>query len=242
MTTIRVLLALLACLTLTVPVSPGGSEFNGSTSVIEIPHHAALTSLEMSLGCWVRYEGFGELNLGRILEKAGDWLLRVESPDRVAFSPTAWTTTDGNWRITTLAVNTWGRVLVTYDAGSPVNAPLMYLNGVSQSVTPAAGPVGTYVPGTGSLFIGNSDAAALRTFDGQLADCLYVNRILTPGEVAQDYAAGPATLRPTGLWMLGEGGAFNRTATSGLHGTGTAISVSTVPGPPRRYAVQGDAP
>lgn len=244
MNNVGIIFALLA--TLTAPVYPGGAEYDGLTSIISISNQAAINSTVFSFGCWTRAESLGESSAGRIMDHATGWSLRTTAgtPEGYRFLAVGWDTTDGQWDISVLTFDVWAHVAVTYDASSTANIPVMYYNGVSQAISPTSDitPVGTFTMGTGALTIGNIPAAT-RTWDGQLAECFYYDRILSAAEINQIAFRGPASRGVAiGYWPLGVFGARNYTRTAGLTGTPTAITVSTVAGPPLRYASQGEAP
>lgn len=78
-----------------------------------------------------------------------------------------WTTTDGTWRTDDLALNTRQHYVVTYDAGSTTNDPVVYVNGASVSITQIANPAGTLTGGEDTLRMGE-DAAGAQDLNGTL--------------------------------------------------------------------------
>lgn len=94
------------------------------------------------------------------------------------------TTTSGGWDITGFALNTWNHLVVTYDGSNTSNIPIMYLNGVSRTVTTGVAPVGTNSNGAQQHTIANRVSNYDRNWDGKLAEFAYWNRILDAGEVS----------------------------------------------------------
>jgi hypothetical protein len=235
-------ICLLLLLSLT-PAYPSASDFDGSTSRVEVTSVSAInTPTTISVGCWTRREGDGENSLGYILNKrpsgvSEDWQIENDSANGnynvlIAFSSPGTI----NYAVARPSANVWVHVAFTYD-GTTAD-PVVYFDGIAQSVTPSATPLGVYVPGTGNLVIGDR-VAANRSWDGQLAECFYYNRVLGANEVKSIRHCGPKSVPngSVGYWPLGVFGGRNYTSTAGL--TGTAIGVTAVgTGPPIPY-IQG---
>lgn len=86
----------------------------------------------------------------------------------------------------------WYHIVVSYDAGSTSNNPVIYVNGASKSLTETASPSGTWHASTGSsVYIPHS----LSTFalDGKLADVRVYDTILSAAQVLALYNDGPFT-------------------------------------------------
>ncbi len=97
----------------------------------------------------------------------------------------SWSGGDNSWTAPTPAsfIDVWHHWVVTYDGGNVNNDPLIYLDGVSQTVTQAAGPTsGTIVTNTSGYHIGNRGAAD-RVADGLCAEFAIWDRIITQTEV-----------------------------------------------------------
>lgn len=236
----RWLLSLLLILWVLPAHAQTASHFDGTDSVITVTQQAAINGNVFTVGCWTRYASLGESSGGRMLAKDTGWNIRLVSGDTYRLIADGWTTTDGQWDIPTQGTNTWAQIVVSYDGTSDANDPVMYRNGVSIVVTQIAGPVGTFIPGTGDLYIGNTNGSA-RTWDGELAECFFYNRVLSANEVVQVKTKGPASLQRglIGYWPLGVFGARNYTSTLGL--TGTPTSVTLVSGnPPLSYGSQSE--
>jgi hypothetical protein len=119
-----------------------------------------------------------------------------------------WSSTDGQWSIPAPSINTWHHLVITYDAGpgggSTTNDPVIWLNGVQQSITEEQTPVGAIEYGSGTVLLGNNQVGD-RAWDGAIAGVMcHEGRLLTQEDVNILYAAGPAALGwiPTRFWEL----------------------------------------
>jgi len=93
--------------------------------------------------------------------------------------------TDGVWRVnsTTLTVGTRYTIAVAYDNSLTTNDPVIYLNGVSQTVTEIATPTGTSGSDSGNYLVFSSAGVSGYEFYGKLEQALIYNRILTSAEI-----------------------------------------------------------
>ena len=82
-----------------------------------------------------------------------------------------WSVERGFWYTPqdSISLNQWQHVAVTYDTGSSNNDPIMYINGVSQTLGWDDLPQGTVSDDSAqNLQIGNFAGATTRTFDGTI--------------------------------------------------------------------------
>lgn len=102
-----------------------------------------------------------------------------------------WMTNDisGTW-----TPGTWYHVVFTYDGSLTTNDPLIYWDGVSQTVNETSTPSGSTVSRNGArLFVGNLDTSAsdyANALDGIIFDPRIYNRILTQAEITALYNSG----------------------------------------------------
>ncbi len=92
-------------------------------------------------------------------------------------------TTGGTWTWTKSPFKAWTNITLTYDGSSTANDPIVYYNGVSQTVTRATAPTGTIQTNTDAYMIGNTGVAN-RGWDGYLAEFAIWDRILSASEAA----------------------------------------------------------
>jgi hypothetical protein len=105
-------------------------------------------------------------------------------------SPGAWNSTT-----TSLTTGAWQHVMIYYNHTSVNNNPLMWINGVAQSVTEIFAPAGTLQSELGThVVIGNAKTATqdyTYTFQGQIYDPrIYANRGMTDAEAVTLYNGG----------------------------------------------------
>lgn len=95
---------------------------------------------------------------------------------------------DGQWYTPTnsVALNTWYHHVSTYSCTNLNNVPIMYLNGLVQTLTQLSLPVTGYDVDTSVLDIGNR-AAGDRTFNGYILYFRIYNKILTSTDVRSLY-------------------------------------------------------
>lgn len=93
------------------------------------------------------------------------------------------TVTSGQWSCPSPATGAWHHVAVTYDNSLAANAPVMYVDGVSQTVTTAIPAVGAYSSFADLWRVGNRGNHD-RSFKDFLAEAAMWNRILTADEIA----------------------------------------------------------
>jgi hypothetical protein len=127
-----------------------------------------------------------------MLEKDNRNLLLDSGTTTYEFAAQRWTNL-GEWTIAEPAADSWHRFLITYDYGSTANDPLMYLDGVSKTVTETSVPSSTLLSDTGAIVVGNRPAAN-RVWGGRLCEPCAWDVILTPEEALAD-ARGVSPLR-----------------------------------------------
>lgn len=226
------------------------SDFDGSTSRVEVTYSAPLGSTAFSVGCWTRREGDGEGGSTAMIlnKKPGgvdeDWQFTSEASVPSYRVTIAFTGGVISYDVARPAVDTPVHTSFTY-AGTTAD-PIIYFDAVPQSVTPTGTASGSYITGTGNLTIGDR-VTADRSWDGQLAECFYYNRALSANEIVSIACRGSlcgVRSVPRGLiayWPLGVFSGRNHTSTASLSGTATGLTVLNN-GPPIAYSSQGDPP
>lgn len=194
-------------------------------------------STQMTYAFWAYRTGAGGGDLARVFDKdgtaaTGARLLYYASSGSIYGFTVSWTTTEGTWTIPQNATGAWAQFVITYDGSSTTNNPVIYLNGVSQTVTTTSTPVGSLdTTGVGQYTIGNR-SDSIRGWNGRLAEFAYWSRILTAGEIGALAKGFAPSLFPSGLLLyypidgrnspernLGMGGGYAGTV------TGTAYQV-----------------
>ena len=175
--------------------------FDGVDDYINAGSDSSLDNLTtITISAWIYPTGWGEATWGRILVKgnaAGGFFFlsndATEGVETLNFFQN-FSTTDGYWRTPTssMVLNKWQHVAVTYDRSSTSNDPILYIDGVSKSVTEISGytPAGSDLDDSAEdLYIGNTPDNS-RTFAGKIDEVRVYNRILTPEEISIIYNIG----------------------------------------------------
>jgi len=118
---------------------------------------------------------------------------------------------DGIWRtpVNSIPLTTWTHILITHDTTTPTTAPIIYINGVAQTLTTVQTPVGSVSNEEGnSLVIGNNKSTVYNydsAFDGKIYDPRIYKTVLTSGNATTLYNSGTPdeTLLTSGLVFQG---------------------------------------
>lgn len=107
---------------------------------------------------------------------------------------------DGAWRCPAPSLSVLAHLAFTYDSSSTANVPVMYLNGVSQTVTQITAPTGTADALSAVPLIGN-EGDATSQFKGKIAEmALWNGVILTAAEIAAlAHGVSPMRVHRAGL-------------------------------------------
>jgi hypothetical protein len=222
-----------------------GSGFGtGTTDEIVTGYTTSLTGQQRSYSIWLYDANTGSTGGGnaRAFDKrtvsAQTELFFFGTPGPIMSYEVDWTTTAGNWETPAFTQNVWNHWVITYDSGAVGNIPLIYLNGVSQSLTIQSTPTGT-LPASNSdgYVIGNRGNDQLRNWTGSIAEfAIWNGALLTQTEVsALAKGARPWTIRKgslVGYWPL-DGLASPEPDLSGNKGNGTVTgALPALIGPP----------
>jgi hypothetical protein len=162
-----------------------------STDKIAVAQHAAINNLvTQTWSVWVYRTGPGAGAFGRMFDKKnvaanGSSACRLYDADGATytFEANRWNTAAGIWSATIASNNVWHHICVTYDASSTSNDPLIYVDGVSQTVTENQAPSGSLGSETEQLTIGNR-SDGVQNWAGSLAELSCHNVVLNANEVA----------------------------------------------------------
>lgn len=104
------------------------------------------------------------------------------------------------WEIAAPTTGVWHHFCITYDAASTANAPVIYQDGTSRTVTTVAAAVGTIANTPDFFRIGNSSLVT-EWWDGLIAHfAIWDKVLLTAGEVlALASGVSPVLIRPDSL-------------------------------------------
>jgi len=179
-------------------------DFDGTDDYISIPADSTINDLtSFSWVAWVRPEGAGENNLGRVMQKGNRILYDDEDGagnDGLAME----VGTDGNARVSqsnaNLTHDTWTHVAVTYSSGS---FPLIYINGAEATYVYQTIGTGTDVADNSSaLYVGNNSSGS-RSFNGKITEAAVFDDVLTEKEIKKIYRFGlTGSGKSTPGWFL----------------------------------------
>ena len=213
----------------------GAAEFDGASGKITVTDNAAIQNIfdgGGSVEFWMYPRGSGEGTAGRMistLDGTGTKGYMIRNTGLlggklflewyVNFSGI-----DGFWVATPrpLTQNALNHVVVTYNADSVGNDPILYVNASPVTITESLTPVGTRVSDSGIDFYTGNSVADAHAFDGFIDEVRLYTRILSPIEAVEHFngiyndESGLA-----GYWPLNEGaGTLTRDASVNLnHGT-----------------------
>ena len=166
----------------------------GSDRYLDAGNPAALDNIFAgggTISAWFNAAGYGEISFGRIVFKGSDasnaastqiFLINSTGQKELKLYR-SWDGANGQWTITPIELDTWYNIVVTYNEDSAANNPIMYLNGVSKTVTEAVTPSGSVVSDAANNFIIGSRVTD-REFDGRIAEIAIWDVILTATEAA----------------------------------------------------------
>jgi len=187
-----------------------GVDFDGTDDVIRVSANPTINNLAVkTIEAWVYPRTAGENSLGRILQKnyvsSGGFCASIDSNNKLIFqqifsgSGATWKTNNN-----TLPLNRWTHIAITYDRTSTSNDPVMYIDGIPQTVFETVAPSGT-ITNEGAhvdLFIGNDQPAGTdRTWDGVIDNIKIYNYARTTDQIHYDMATGS----PIAYWNFDEG-------------------------------------
>ncbi len=191
------LFILLLTLALGIPaVSDAGRCFDttcgtATTDIITTPAIAS-SSTNRSFCLWFNASAYDATVARRLLNhQSGGTLtmdLRVDVAGNLSYIG-GYAVTDGSWNAPEPSTGSWHHVCVTHVATSSVNEPLIYIDGVSQTVTENTNPGGAVDSATQTYLIGNT-VAANRVFTGKIAEVAIWSTILSGANVTSLYNSG----------------------------------------------------
>ncbi|MGE5831462.1 MAG: DUF2341 domain-containing protein [Methanomicrobiales archaeon] len=185
-------------------ISNGREYPDVGNTYVDVGSNASIANLFAGGGtvsAWIYPRSWGWASFGRIADKTNStnqgfgWSFMVDNDagdtQRSLRFGRGRTTQRGNWVTPTdsLALNQWQYVVATYNEDSTANDPLLYVNGVSQTVTEASAPTGSVEPDDASnMRIGNYGGGLNRTFYGTIDEVRLSTNIRTPEWIATEFA------------------------------------------------------
>lgn len=199
--------------------------FDGTDDEVDFGSDASIDSFTArTVAFWLRRDrnGTNEIVAGK--NTGGTmWGLFWLGSDNTLRTNIDWTTTNGVWTASGFGALGTGliHIAVTYDGSATTNDPIMYINGVSSTLTEVTTPVGTLVDDQAQRLNIGEDASGSLDLDGAIQNFAYDNRVWAAEEVRRHMNYG----RPGGAIMV-----LHPLYTSKLANEGTATADGTAAG------------
>jgi hypothetical protein len=163
--------------------------FAGGSSTDRAVSQLTTNNNQRTYSIWTYRTGDGGGNLGRIWHKGNtgaglDTSHNNNATDNAYDYNRRFSVSNGIWRYTRPSANAWHHICVVHDSSSDANDPIIYVDGVSQSLTEAQVPSGTVANNAEGYCVGNRNDNLTRAWDGHFAEFGVWNRLLTPAEIA----------------------------------------------------------
>jgi hypothetical protein len=158
-----------------------------------------------TISVWVNPSSDGENNGGRLWDKTANstkghaGYVMGESGGKMNFVfNQIFSTTSGSWNTpVSLPIDKWTNITVTYNNSNVANNPVIYFNGVAQTLGETT-PVGTRVTDDGeNLRIGNRTMTNVN-FDGSVSEFRVYNIVLTATEAKELYSGASVPFKYKG--------------------------------------------
>jgi len=175
-------------------------EFDGSNDYVNAGSGSSLDNLStITIAAWIYPTGWGGGAYGRITDKGQKVFYldntgsggRVETMTFYQF----FSGSDGYWyaQQSSIKLNQWQHVVLTYNSSATGNNPKFYLNSTSKTLTKGSTPTGSADSDAASnLFVGDNGGGT-RAFQGKMDDLRIYNRILSADEISRLYELGATT-------------------------------------------------
>ena len=147
---------------------------------------------QKTIEMWVKLNaltGSGN-SLGSHLINKGSWFIATDPANNRMIFAQNFSTTNGRWSFPLITTGAWHNIFITYDSSSTANNPVVYVDGVLQTVTRYSTPAGTKVADASSnLYLGR-DPANDRRVNGIIDEVRISNSIRTADEAVNSYRLG----------------------------------------------------
>lgn len=188
-----------------------GTTFGAATSDKIVTNFSTSVTGKRTYSIWAFRNGFGGANSGRCFDKntvttqpTGDEQLSALSTGSVMEFKRAWSGSSfglAAWRVPAPSASAWHHFMVAYDSSSSGNLPVIYIDGVSQTVTTGTPAAGSITTNTDNFALGNRVSDGVAVWDGMLAHFAIWDGVLLTAQDAAMMAAGvsPLVVSPQNL-------------------------------------------
>jgi len=176
--------------------------FDGSNDYVQATFPADQFDNGACISAWINPNSDGESNNGAIIQKGTDWAFRMIDTDDIEYLH-GFTNADGKWKTTgnDITLNTWNHVVTCYTSSGASPDATFFVNGVSKTATESSTPNGSPTGVSSDIYIGNR-AQNDYTFDGEIDELVFYDKILTSTEVSALYNGGSGTATPDTNGMI----------------------------------------
>ncbi len=214
--------------------------FNGSTDYVAEPF--SRTSAKRTYFIRFQADGTGGGGFGRFWDKDGAAGGDLEcncffDGSTITFQQAFDGGANGVWTIPHTTTGAAFSLAVVFDGSSSSNDPVMYIDGVSKTVTETTTPIGNRYSNVEGFSIGNRAWDQGRGWNGWLADFLMFDELLTASEVESLHANPYQAWQPETLYVP-------MSTVTGVDLTGAAAAEATASGTMTQttdQALAGDA-
>src|SRR6185312_6168316 len=163
---------------------------NGTNSSVTVGAPSDLSNLYssgMTVMAWIYPTSAGGGNAGRILDKDNNnsgWFLAMDGSNQVEFVVDQ--ATSGvpiRYSTSTISLNTWQHIAVTWDGSASGSNVHIYINGVAADGTSQSGTAPMLSDSSSPLTIGNRTVDNARGFAGNLDEVRVYNQVLSAAEI-----------------------------------------------------------
>jgi hypothetical protein len=186
----------------------GAASFAGSTSTNRISVSALTASAAKTWEAWLyvdsvdstsrRWFQHGELKDQVLMDTTNTFYYQVENSGGGLAA----------WKTGLPSTGQWVHVVVAHDGSSTANDPVIYFDGVSQSVTEVAAPASAISTGSATLLIGNRLSDNARAMAGDIDEMRMSNAVRSSSYVTASYNSqnDPSTFYAVGDEVENSGG------------------------------------
>lgn len=141
-------------------------DFEGNDDAIHLSANTIIDDLPIkTLEALIKLDAQTGTGPGSHIFNKGQWFLATDPSNSRNLFGTNFSGTVGRWSFPQFALSEWLSLVTTYDNQLDSNDPVIYLSGVSQTLTEYSTPVGTAIAESSALFMANQ-AAQDRGLDG----------------------------------------------------------------------------
>lgn len=212
-------------------------DFDGVNDNINFGSDASIDAFTLkSLSYWIRPDATSApIPLCKDSEANG-WITLIKGADTKFRFSHLWTTI-GRWDTgNTIAAGTLRHVVVSYDGSSASNDPVIYFDGVAETLTRANTPTGTIGSDAAVSLIMGENGSGAQDFDGQILAFCYDNAAWSAAQANRSrYWGDPGGAVKVKHPFFTSKLANEGSATADGTATGSVMATATIPRVERRW-------